>query len=88
MLDMQILNVCIYILKSDQTLNIFREQKQIFGYINFRENIRIFQQRGHAQSRRFTEASKNQVAAEQIRRVMLHHSAKELRKHNSHDQQR
>ena len=71
----------------DEALDVFGHQEQILRHIDLRKDGGVAQKRGHALVRGFAEEGEDQVAAEQIGRVMRGAAPEKLGEHQAHDQQ-
>ena len=71
----------------NQALDIFGKQKQILRHIHLGEDGCVAQKRGHTLVGGFAEERIDQIAAEQIDRVMWSSAPEKLREHQTHNQQ-
>lgn len=71
----------------DNCRNILRQQEDILGHVDLREDVRVLHQGVHAAGGGFAEEAEQQVACKQVSGVMIHGSAEELREHQLHHQQ-
>ena len=74
--------------KVDERLHVLREQEKILGDIHLGEDARVAHKGGHPLAGGLVEAGEDQVAAEEVGRVVGGGASEELGEYHFHDQQR
>ena len=70
----------------NQALDVFGKQKNILRHIDLSENVRVAHQRSHTLIGRITEKGEDQVAAEEVCRIVRGIASEEIRENQAHDQ--
>ena len=71
----------------NQALDIFGKQENILWHVDLGEDVRIAHQRCHALIGRIVEEREDQVAAEEVRRIVRRVASEEIRENQAHDQE-